>query len=450
VVETRVAPVPAVAARQRFACFDGYRGIAAGAIVVFHVAFFTGFGLHHRLAGDFLARLDVGVALFFVISGFLLYRPFVVAHLAGSDAPPAGSFWRRRLLRIVPAYWVTLAVVVYVLGLKHIAGVGDAIVYFGFLQIYDNRHLPGGISQAWSLCTEMSFYLVLPLYAWAVRRRGRAMRGGRAGRAGRAGREVRAVVLVYCTGLLVRGLIAFGWLGRPSAVYDCRLDWLPATMDLFALGMALAVASAWHEQGGRLPAWLAWLGERPWACWTGAAAAYVIVSTVVFDAGDLGRAFTPGQVVGREVFYGLVAALLIIPGVFGREDEGGIRRLLRSRPLALAGIGSYGIYLTHEAVIDAYASHAHLLLLHAPAGRLLVVTVLGSALAAAVLHQLVERPALALKARTVAVPAWHDAPDAVRGHGRGWRRPVGVRVGRRGSAHPAGAAPRGRVPPGVG
>ena len=305
-VDVRPAPVTT---RQRFACFDGYRAIAATAIVVFHVSFIANVALRHPVAGQFLARLDVGVSLFFVISGFLLYRPFVAANLAGRPGPATLGFWRRRLLRIVPAYWAALVVIVYVLGLKRIVGVGDALVYFGFMQIYDNRHLAGGISQAWSLCTEMSFYLVLPLYAWLVRRK-----------SGGIGREVRAVAAVYAAGLFVRALLAYGRLGG-TGVYDCRLDWLPATMDLFALGMGLAVASAWQQQGGRAPGWLTWLGDRPWACWSGALAAYVVVATVVFDGGDLGQPFTPGQVMGREVLYGLVAVLLVVPGIFGSDEH---------------------------------------------------------------------------------------------------------------------------------
>ena len=42
------------------------------------------------------ARLNAGVAVFFVISGFLLYRPFVAARLEGRERPSAGRFWWRR------------------------------------------------------------------------------------------------------------------------------------------------------------------------------------------------------------------------------------------------------------------------------------------------------------------------------------------------------------------
>ena len=377
--------------RVTFPCFDGFRAIAAATIVVFHVAFVSGIGLRHPVAGLFLARLDVGVPLFFVISGFLLYRPFVAAHLSGRAHPGARSFLARRLLRIVPAYWAVLAVVAFVLGLKHLGGIGGAAIYFGFLQIYDNAHVGGGISQAWSLCTEMTFYLALPAYAAGIRTIARQ-------RARPVIVEWSGVAAVYAGGLVVRAAIAFGDLRAP---FDCRLDWLPATMDLFALGMALAVASAGAPAAtGRVRAALA----RPGLCWTGATAAYVAVSIGVFGTADLGRAFTPLQVMGRQVLYGVVGLLVVAPGVFGPQDRGTIRRLLRARPIALAGVVSYGIYLVHNAVIDEYLLRAHRRVLHASVPPLLAVTVAGTAVAAIVVHQLVERPALQLKRRFRDVP----------------------------------------------
>jgi len=375
--------------RRHFACFDGYRAIAAASIVVFHVAFFSGITFRHPVAGLFLARLDVGVSLFFVISGFLLYRPFVAAHLAGRAAPGTRTFLGRRVLRIVPAYWATLFFVVYVVGVVRIASVGDAIVYFCFLQIYDNRHLGGGINQAWSLCTEVSFYLALPVYAWALRRSARRRRPAIVA-------EVVGVFALYAGGLVVRTLIAYNGYTKTG---DCRLDWLPATMDLFALGMALAVASAWHEQGGGMPRILALLGRYPWLSWAGAGAAYAVVSTVVFTTRDIGNPFTPSQIVGREALYGIIAVLLVIPGVFGPAGRGPIRRVLQSKPFVWLGVISYGVYLTHESFIDQLIRRFGLIPGHSETVRLLLAASLASIVAATLLHLLVERPALQLKHR---------------------------------------------------
>src|SRR4051812_50028621 len=85
-VEPAVAPPPG---NPRFAPVDGLRAVAACAVVITHTAFLSGFN-GHGFAGQITARLDAGVALFFVISGFLLYRPFVAARLQGRSGPAGG------------------------------------------------------------------------------------------------------------------------------------------------------------------------------------------------------------------------------------------------------------------------------------------------------------------------------------------------------------------------
>ena len=83
----------------RFPCFDGFRAAAALSVLLLHVAGSSGATQRNRDLGPYLARLDVGVAVFFLISGFLLYRPFVDAHIAGGRAPATLAFFRRRFLR---------------------------------------------------------------------------------------------------------------------------------------------------------------------------------------------------------------------------------------------------------------------------------------------------------------------------------------------------------------
>ena len=93
----------------RFPLFDSLRGLAALAIVLTHVG--LGSGANYNAAyGALLARLDIGVTLFFVLSGFLLYRPFVAARIEDRPALRLRDYARRRVLRIVPAYWLALTV----------------------------------------------------------------------------------------------------------------------------------------------------------------------------------------------------------------------------------------------------------------------------------------------------------------------------------------------------
>ena len=122
-----VAPPPG---NPRFPLFDGMRAIAAGSILVTHVAAITSFNLLNPL-GAYTARLNMGVAFFFVISGFLLYRPFLAARFAGRPPPRIRDYARRRVLRIVPAYWLALTVLAATAGLCGVF-TGDWWNYYGF------------------------------------------------------------------------------------------------------------------------------------------------------------------------------------------------------------------------------------------------------------------------------------------------------------------------------
>ncbi len=123
-----------------------------------------------RRPGIYTARLEIGVSVFFLISGFLLYRPFAASHIAGGAAPATGKFWARRFLRIMPAYWLAFLITNYVMHIdtKVHPGWHSLLIYLGLVQVYFPSHALTGITQAWSLCTEVAFYLFLPLYAMLV------------------------------------------------------------------------------------------------------------------------------------------------------------------------------------------------------------------------------------------------------------------------------------------
>ena len=105
---------PAEAPVLRFPTFEGLRALAAVAVLVFHAATFTttlaGESRGPAELGAWIQNLNVGVSLFFVLSGFLLFRPFVLAHLTGAAGPATRPYLLRRLVRIFPAYWVALFV----------------------------------------------------------------------------------------------------------------------------------------------------------------------------------------------------------------------------------------------------------------------------------------------------------------------------------------------------
>ena len=77
------------------------------AVLTTHAAFWAGSYTQHGYWGSLLARLDVGVAIFFVLSGFLLSRPWIARARLGLPRPKVGRYYWKRVLRIFPVYLVT-------------------------------------------------------------------------------------------------------------------------------------------------------------------------------------------------------------------------------------------------------------------------------------------------------------------------------------------------------
>src|SRR5262249_30809415 len=139
--------------------------------------FVTGVTTRPGALGAYTARAEVGVGVFFLISGFLLYRPFARAHLSGRPRPPTGPFLVRRALRILPLYWAALVVTLALDPVQRPGHPGGLALEFVLGQNYgaeDDVHR--GIPQAWSLDIELLFYLLLPVWAAMLARRARSPR----------------------------------------------------------------------------------------------------------------------------------------------------------------------------------------------------------------------------------------------------------------------------------
>lgn len=348
--EPQGAPTTSEPASSRLPCLDGVRAFAALGVVIVHVGLISGYSVRGGVLGPYFARGEVGVTVFFLLSGFLVYRPFVAAHLDGRPAPRLGRYLWRRAVRIVPLYWVALTVVLFVDKRTEIENVGDLLTFYGFAQIYRAGYEAEGIQQAWSLCTLVSFYLAAPVLARVVR----AAASRTAGAAGRLRVELAAA------GVLMAVAYAYRWvvvndLPREAAVIDGRLTWLPIHLNVFGLGMALAALHHWGQvrPAGRRTAVRALDRVPATAWWAVAAVSYWYVSVrlgLPLSAG----AHDPGEYMAREVLYTLVALGVMLPAVFGPQDRGPVRRVLRWRPLAAVGVLTYGVFLWHEWAIDLW------------------------------------------------------------------------------------------------
>jgi peptidoglycan/LPS O-acetylase OafA/YrhL len=393
--DTRTRPVPEPAGPivtprpgHRFPLLDGLRALAASAVLVTHVGFHTGAAVTGPWAGP-LARLDVGVAIFFVLSGFLLYRPVAVAHLVGGRAPKVRPYLWHRFLRIVPAYWLAVLGAWLLLPENRTVPIGRWLTEATFLSTFRSYQLLPGLTQMWSLGTEVCFYLFLPLLAVVVVRL-----GGRSPRA-RLRRQL-VVLLLLCLGSWgYRVAAAAGGWSFPATSW-----WLPAFLDWFAAGMALAAVSAYLSteptDQWRRWVWVADLAALPGTCWTIALAAWWVTTTHL--AGPFDLAPTSAGTAGlKHLLYGVTAAFLVLPGIRAQPGRGVVAATLQHPVLRWLGTVSYGIFLWNMIVVTVVMRVLDFSLFGGSFALVLLVTYLATALIAAASWYLVERPTLRLR-----------------------------------------------------
>lgn len=210
---------------------EGLRAVAALGIIGTHAAFDTALSTapSQRVTpflGPLLSRFDYFVAVFFVLSGFLLWR----RHTQDASYRP---YYLSRVVRIVPAYVVFAAAVL--LAYPDAVGIraGEALATLTLTQLYIPDGLLPGMSHIWSLCVEVAFYLLMPFCALALRpvRRRRA--------------RIAAMVAV--------ALLSYGWAWLPFVQATPDNGW--ANLQIFPISYA-----SWFAAGMIA----AELGSSPW------------------------------------------------------------------------------------------------------------------------------------------------------------------------------------------
>jgi peptidoglycan/LPS O-acetylase OafA/YrhL len=341
---------------------EGMRACAAVGVVITHVAFQTGHST--GVMGRVFCRFDLAVAVFFALSGFLLWRGHAAAARGLRHTPPTGHYFRSRFVRIMPAYLVAVVVILMLLPDAESAGATVWLANLTLTQIYVPLTLTAGLTQMWSLSVEVSFYVALPLLALLARRL-----------------PVRARVPM----IAAVGAASWAWglipLHTPAGVN--MLNWPPAFFSWFAAGMLLAEWTvspfgAVHR-----------LAQRRLLMAVVAVVAFAVAASPVAGPEGLTPG-TVGQFVVKTVMGAVVAAALIAPLVLDAPDTP--HRILGSRPMVMLGRWSYGLFIWHLAaltmvfpVIGEFAFNGHMPVV-------LVVTVVFGFAIAAVSYALVESP----------------------------------------------------------
>lgn len=367
-----------------FPGLDGLRAVAVLAVILTHAAYWTG-RYERGFGASFLARMDSGVAVFFVISGFLLFRPWLRSSLTPGRAPQrVGQYAVRRVLRIVPAYWLAVVLCLALLPQNRTATWQDWLRHALLLQIYQYGWFREGLTQTWSLATEMSFYALLPAIglgvAWWLRRHVWSVRTALAGCA-------------------VLGTVPLAWQIWLHAAHGPVMGgfWLPAYLGWFAGGMALAVVRVHLDERPPPPGSRWWraeeLGSHPFTCWALAAAALLAAMTPLAGPRSL-TTDTAGQAVAKGLLYAAIATALVWPAVFGRSRV--TRAVLANRPMRYLGDISYGLFLYHLLVLDTVMRVLGFPVFSGQVVQVFPLTVAGAGALAAVSFRVLERPLIRL------------------------------------------------------
>lgn len=403
---------------ERFPLFDSLRAIGCLGVIVGHSAAFGGMVAPGAGVEPYVDQAAVVLTLFFLVSGFLLYRPFVAARLAGHPQPSLLAFGWRRVLRLFPAYWVALTLITLWLGSSaHIVS-GPAptevfslegiLLYYGFAQTYTSESISGGLPQAWTLNVEAVYYVFLPAFVaftawWAPRRKGVPT----------VRRELLAIgALIASTYVYIAVVIEAG--AGPGTGSLPLLSWFPGFIDHIALGMLLAVLSVAARARSEPTRAERLIDRWPGVMWLIAAVAFWIVSTRIGLQGTPDAEASTVQGLGRHALYGVVGVALALPAIFGDQGRGLVRRILANRALLHFGMVSYGVYVWHVAIIvqlDRWGWGDDPLI-H-PYVHWLVPAVLLAWLAGSLSYYLLERPILSLKRLVPYGPATRDQPGAV-------------------------------------
>ncbi|NNH74406.1 acyltransferase [Nocardia uniformis] len=302
------------------------RGMAALGVVVTHVAFQTG-ATSMPVLGRVWERFDMAVAVFFALSGYLLWRPHAAAARGLGSSPPAGRYLLHRAARILPAYWVVVCAVLILLpSAAHTAGFRVWLSNLGLTQVFVPLTLTDGLTQMWSLSVEVAFYLLLPLLAWSVM----WLRGARA--------RWRVPVV------LTLGLVCLGWnllpVPTPEAIHAD--NWLPGYLPWFAAGMLLAELADLEVPRLRR------LARNQWILWSVALLAMLLSTTNLGGLPGLTRGepwqYAVKMALGMVLGFALLAPLVLRPDIR--------HRWLESSAAAILGRWSYGIFLWHLAVLS--------------------------------------------------------------------------------------------------
>lgn len=296
---------------------DGLRGVAILAVLAIHT--------HHIFGWSLLKGGNVGVDIFFVLSGFLI-TALLVEEWGETGSISLKSFYWRRALRLVPALLLLLVVLYYVSDLllspveanETRGAMPVAFVYASDLALAFFNIRLGALQHTWSLAIEEHFYLIWPLLLVAGLKLGTGKK-----------RLVMITLLLALASTLQRAVLH--QLGAPPVRtyygFDTRADSL-------LIGCATGLCVSWGMVQLR--------SFKPLL-----APSLMLIAVCLF-ATDYASSFMH---LGGFTLLAGATAVLIVNVIWSPSSSS--RELLEYGPLVWIGRISYGLYLWHYPIFKA-------------------------------------------------------------------------------------------------
>ena len=353
--------------RERQPGLDFLRALAIVVVVIYHSALF-GFKLPERVD-----RFGwIGVDLFFVLSGYLIGGQLLVP-LAHGQQINLGRFFARRALRIIPAYFVILAVYAFLPSWREYPEMSPL---WKFIVSVQNIGLHGGtaFSHAWSLAVEDQFYLLLPLVLVLVSRWPRT-------------RFIIPCVIVL-GGIMLRAFLAWQNLTEIGVSFRGFQTWIYyptwTRLDPLVFGVVLAAIEKFRPQW-----WRCLMNLAPWLLLPGLA---LIVCALYLGEGDY---LTIAASIWQFPLIAIGMAALLICAVSPRLP---LRRVALPGAAFIASI-AYSAYLVQKLVIHFVAQFCSSHNIALTSASALLGVELSVYTGATILFLAVERPFLQLRHR---------------------------------------------------
>jgi peptidoglycan/LPS O-acetylase OafA/YrhL len=325
---------------------NGVRGVGAPLVFITHLFLLADPVPNNNMrsygwAAPILGHIDLALAAFFALSGYLIARPYARAFVLGTRYPRLRSYVRNRVLRVVPAFYLFTVLVLLRFGFDGTLDSGSdnsssalqVLGQFLFVQAQVGGPAQVPIGPAWSIGSEVGFYVLIPIAA-AIAMRAASRLDGPARRAA-FGVVAAGIVMVVSIALRAYDQYDFAWLTAP-----------PAIMFGFMPGVAIALVE---------PLLAARLRDRPrparaiaWGAFAIAALAAVAYTITDYDPRQTPIHHALGQ---RALMAALCTGVLTFGLIVLQLGTSGAPRVFANRPMSWLGERSYSFYLAHIWVL---------------------------------------------------------------------------------------------------